>query len=359
MHSININLGEKSYPIYIASEGWNILPQAINERIKGKKILVVSDENTYYHFYHLIENILMSMGLKVYSAIVTPGESSKSFQCAQMLYSKALDANLGRDSTIIALGGGVVGDLAGFVAATYMRGIRFIQLPTSLLAQVDSSIGGKVAINHPLAKNIIGAFYQPEMVFINPNTLTTLPPRELATGMAELVKHGFIADRDFIIWLEENLEALLALDIDTLSYALFRSCSIKAGIVEKDEKETGIRAYLNFGHTIGHAIESATGYSIYTHGEAIALGMVYESKIAVNMGLVDEDYVKNLSAILKKVGLPTQLCSPDWDRIISKMAYDKKNVGGRILFILPTGYGKVGIFQDVDMTHIRHVPAKT
>ncbi len=358
MHSININLGEKSYPIYIASEGWKILPQAINGRVKGTKILVISDGNTYHHYYHLVENILISMGFKVYSAVITPGESSKNFRCAQMLYSKALEANLGRESTIIALGGGVVGDLAGFVAATYMRGIGFIQLPTSLLAQVDSSIGGKVAINHPLAKNIIGAFYQPSMVFINPNTLTTLPPRELATGMAELIKHGFIADRNFIIWLEENLEALLALDIDILSYALFRSCSIKVGIVEKDEKETGIRAYLNFGHTIGHAIESATGYSIYTHGEAIALGMVYESKIAMNMGLVDVDYVKNLSAMLKKVGLPTQLSSPDWDSIIEKMAYDKKNVGGHIIFILPTGYGKVGIFKEVDMKRVRQVLAK-
>lgn len=354
MQSIVVNLGDKSYPIHIAPEGWEALPHAIDGTIKGKRVMVVCDENTYRLYYNSVKPVLVSMQYHVFEAIIPPGETSKSFECAQKLYTKALEAKLDRSSTIVALGGGVVGDLAGFVAATYMRGIGFIQIPTSLLAQVDSSIGGKVAINHPLAKNIIGAFYQPRMVFINPCTLTTLPPREFATGMAELIKHAFIADRDFIAWLEQNMEALIARDIQSLTYALYRSCQIKAHVVEQDEKEAGLRMILNFGHTIGHAIESATGYSKYTHGESVAMGMVYESKIAVNMGLINQDYIKRLSSLLEKAGLPTQLNSTDWSLILGRMAYDKKNIDDRIVFVLPRGYGKVDIFKNLETDWIKH-----
>ncbi|MFS8501508.1 MAG: 3-dehydroquinate synthase, partial [Caldicoprobacter sp.] len=271
MQTITVDLKERTYPIHIAPEGWEALPHAIERFVSGKKAMVVCDENTHM-YYEAVKTALESVGCVVYSAVIPPGEASKSFEQAQALYTAALQANLTRSSTIVALGGGVVGDLAGFIAATYMRGIGFIQIPTSLLAQVDSSVGGKVAINHPLAKNVIGAFYQPHMVFINPHTLKTLPPREFSTGMAELIKHAFIADGDFITWLEQNMEALLSREVQALTHALYRSCSIKARVVEHDEKEAGPRMALNFGHTIGHAIESATGYSKYTHGEAVAMG---------------------------------------------------------------------------------------
>ena len=355
MKSIIVNLKNKSYPIYIASEGWEELPQAIEGKIRGKKVLVVCDENILPLYYNSVKSVLISMGYQTDVAVIPPGEASKSFDRAQRLYTKALETGLDRSSSIIALGGGVTGDLAGFIAATYMRGIGLIQIPTSLLAQVDSSIGGKVAINHPLAKNIIGAFYQPNMVFIDPRTLISLPLREFATGMAELIKHAFIADQDFISWLEDKMEALISRDIQTLSDALYRSCQIKVSVVEQDEKETGLRMILNFGHTIGHAIEAATGYSKYTHGEAVAMGMVYESKIAMNMGLISQDYIDRLVCILKKANLPTQLDTPEWDPIIDRMAYDKKNMDQRIVLVLPTRYGKVEVFKDLNPDQIKRL----
>ncbi|MBM7581701.1 3-dehydroquinate synthase [Caldicoprobacter guelmensis] len=363
MQTITVDLKERSYPIYIAPEGWKALPLALEGAITGKKVMVVCDENTYRLYYQAVKTVLEGQGYTVYPAVIPPGESSKSFAQAQNLYTRALDAGLTRSSTIIALGGGVVGDLAGFIAATYMRGIGFIQIPTTLLAQVDSSIGGKVAINHPLAKNIIGAFYQPQMVFINPNTLKTLPPREFATGMAELIKHAFIADSQFISWLEQNMEALLSCDVQTLAHALYCSCNIKARVVERDEKESGLRMILNFGHTIGHAIESATGYSVYTHGEAVAMGMVYEAKIAMHRGLIGHDYVKRLSSLIEKAGLPTSLETANWKEadlklLLERMAYDKKNTDSRIVFVLPTGYGRVDVFKDITTEDIMQALAE-
>ncbi|NLO82108.1 MAG: 3-dehydroquinate synthase [Clostridiales bacterium] len=347
MKHITVSLKNKSYPIYIASRGWSQLAQAIGGKIRGKKVMIVCDENIYPLYYNSVKSVLISMGYQVCSAVIPPGEASKSFEQAQKLYTQALEARLDRSSSIIALGGGVVGDLAGFIAATYMRGIGFIQIPTSLLAQVDSSVGGKVAINHPLAKNIIGAFYQPDLVFIDPGTLISLPSREFATGLAELIKHAFIADPDFISWLEENMDAIIARDVEILSHAIYRSCQIKAGVVELDERETGLRMILNYGHTIGHAIEAATGYSEYTHGEAVAMGMVYEAGIAEKMGLIKQDYINRLADILERAGLPTQLDTPAWDLIIERMNHDKKNVDQRIVLVLPIGYGKVKIFKEL------------
>lgn len=358
MQTIIVDLKERAYPIHISPEGWEALSQAIGESMRDKKIMVVCDENTHRLYYEAVKGALESVGCSVCLAVIPPGEASKSFEQAQVLYTRALESNLTRSSTIVALGGGVVGDLAGFIAATYMRGIGFIQVPTSLLAQVDSSVGGKVAINHPLAKNIIGAFYQPHMVFINPNTLKTLPIRELSTGMAELIKHAFIADNDFITWLEQNVEALMACDVEALAHALYRSCSIKARVVEQDERESGLRMILNFGHTVGHAIESATGYSKYTHGEAVAIGMVYEAKLALHMGLIGQEYINRLSSLLERAGLPTVLESADWDLIFQRMAYDKKNAGSGITFALPVGYGKVQVFKGVGMDDIMQALAE-
>jgi len=357
METITVNLKEREYPIHIAPEGWEALPNAIRGTIRGKKAMAVCDENTYRLYYGAVKTALENAGCSVYPAVIPPGEASKSFEQAQALYTRALEAKLNRSSIIVALGGGVVGDLAGFIAATYMRGIGFIQIPTSLLAQVDSSVGGKVAINHPLAKNIIGAFYQPHMVFINPHTLKTLPPREFSTGMAELIKHAFIADSDFITWLEQNMEALLSRDVAALTHALYRSCSIKARVVEQDERESGLRMILNFGHTVGHAIESITGYSKYTHGEAVAMGMVYEATLALHMGLIGQEYIRRISSLLERAGLPTVLEAADWSSILQRMAYDKKNVDSGITFALPTGYGKVEVFKGVAMDGIRQALA--
>jgi len=318
--------------------------------LKSNKLLVVTDENVYPLYFAGLEAHLVDAGYQVFSAIIPAGEGSKSLEMAQVLYTRALESGLDRSSSILALGGGVVGDLAGFVASTYMRGIGFIQVPTTLLAQVDSSVGGKVAVNHPLGKNIIGSFYQPKIVYINTKTLSTLPPREFSSGMAELIKYGFIWDEEFLNWLEAKLDSILSRDSETLVKAVEWSCRIKAQVVEQDEKENGLRAILNFGHTVGHAIETVTNYSKYTHGEAVALGMICESKIAAEMGLIDNSLVTRLIELLKRTGLPSVLSEPlPLDSLIEAMGHDKKNIGGAIVFILPVATGKVEIFRNVDM----------
>lgn len=343
---INLDLPQDSYDIHI-NDGWQGLKSAIKSFL-GDKVMLVTDENVKGLFVRDLMSIISSMGCETSLAVVQPGEGSKSLETAESLYTQALNAKLDRSSSIIALGGGVVGDLAGFVASTYMRGINFIQIPTTLLAQVDSSVGGKVAVNHPLAKNIIGSFYQPKSVYINIDTLKTLPNRQFSTGMAELIKYGFIWDKEFLGWLENNIERLMGKEKDALAYAIHRSCKIKAEIVSQDEKEKGLRAILNFGHTIGHGLEAITGYSQHTHGEAVALGMVYESLIALHKGLVEKSLINLLIALLKVAKLPTKITEIDVESLIQAMAHDKKNKSGSIVFILPIEYGKVDIFDDVE-----------
>ncbi len=355
MKKIYVDTCSRPYHIYITQKDWNPFIEYLGECVRSKKLLVVCDENVYRLYYPIMDNMLSKYGYKHSVAVVPPGEDTKSLKHANSLYTAALDAHLDRDSTIIALGGGVVGDLAGFIAATYMRGIGFIQIPTTLLAQIDSSIGGKVAVNHPNAKNIIGAFYQPSMVYINIDTLTTLPRQEFTGGLAELIKYGYIWDGDFLEWLEDNIDGILAYDVDTLSYAIYKACTIKSHIVEMDEDEQGIRAILNFGHTVGHAIEAATGYKVYTHGEGVALGMVYETKIAYNLGLIDYNYVRKLIHLLERCSLPTKLHGIDSSILIDKMVLDKKNRGDNIVFILPTGTGKVDSFSDIDINMLNSV----
>ena len=351
--TINLDLPQDSYAIHI-SHDWQGLESAIRTYL-GNKVMLVTDENVKELFVHNVTSIISSMGCETTLAIIQAGENSKSLGTAESLYTQALNAKLDRSSSIIALGGGVVGDLAGFVASTYMRGINFIQIPTTLLAQVDSSVGGKVAVNHPLAKNIIGSFYQPKSVYININTLSTLPDRQFSTGMAELIKYGFIWDKEFLVWLENNIERLMKKEKDALAYAIQRCCTIKAEIVGQDEKEKGLRAILNSGHTVGHGLESITGYSQFTHGEAVALGMIYESLIALHMGLVDQSLVNLLIDLLKAAKLPTKIAGIDVESLIQAMSLDKKNKSGSIVFILPTDYGKVDIFNDVDQKLIYKV----
>jgi len=355
MNTVIVNLAEKSYPIYISTDGWNDLCKVIVEKRKTHSCLILSDENVQPLYGESLLSVLESFDAKVYTTSISAGENSKSLNVFETVITKALQMGLNRNSAIIALGGGVIGDLAGFVAATYMRGIDFIQLPTTLLSQVDSSVGGKVAVNHILAKNIIGAFYQPNYVYINVQTLSTLPKREFASGMAELIKHGFISDVVFLNKLVSEMDKLMSLDFEALAEAISESCKIKARIVEQDEKETGIRAILNFGHTIGHAIEAVAGYNKYTHGEAISIGMVYESLIAKELGLVNDDYVNTLRLMLDRANLPTVLKNIDSEKLVQKMFYDKKNLQSGITFVLPTDYGKVGIFQDVDVVLIKKI----
>jgi len=354
LKSIWVDLAEKSYPIFL-DDNWNTLFEkaraCLENRqgsLKGRKMLIITDENVHELYHNPVKEAFETWGMVTATAVVPPGEASKSLQQAEELYTKALEAGLDRHSLIAALGGGVIGDLAGFTASTYMRGIPFIQIPTSLLAQVDSSIGGKVAVNHPMAKNIIGSFYQPECVLINVSTLRTLPGRESSSGMAELIKHGIIRDEAFLAWLESSQESLVLRNAEVLIQAIHRSCEIKADVVAKDEKETGIRAVLNFGHTVGHAIEAATGYGTYTHGEAVSIGMIAEAYIAQLSGFISPDYISRISKILSRAGLPTLMPDLNSQELLNWMQHDKKNVGSRIVFVLPVAPGKVKVFRDID-----------
>ncbi len=367
LKKVTVSLGEKSYAIHISTGSWDVqLESLLNYEVSegsqagksllrnfsGQKVLLITDSHVEKHYYLPVSQALTRSGAIVSVAVVSPGESAKALTKVEDLYSAALSSGLNRSSFIIALGGGVVGDLAGFIAATYMRGIAFIQIPTSLLAQVDSSIGGKVAVNHPSAKNVVGAFHQPRGVLINIDTLSTLSPREFSTGMAELIKHGFIYDSSFVDWLDTNLVALMAHDSEALIEAIYRSCLIKSTVVSQDEKEHGLRAILNFGHTIGHSIEAVAGYGTYTHGEAVAIGMIAESYIAFQRGLIDQEYLERLKGILFAAGLPIQMPNLDTQALLHAMGHDKKNVKDRIVFVLPQRLGVVSVYQDVEESEI-------
>lgn len=356
MRELQVELGERSYPIYI---GEGLLQDASSLFIKhgiGMKspLLIVTDDQVARRYLEPLENQLREAGYTVASAIVPSGESSKSLSVLEDLVTRALEAGLDRKSAIIALGGGVVGDLAGFVAASYMRGIKFVQIPTTILAH-DSSVGGKVAVNHPLAKNIIGAFHQPEMVLYDLHTLQSLPPREVRAGLSEVVKHGLIWDAEFAQWCEDNAERLLALDPEALGYALYKGCSVKAAVVSQDERENDLRAILNLGHTIGHAIEAVAGYSVMLHGEAISIGMIGSAKLGVRYGAPEEVYTRT-KRVLSKCGLPVSLPAHfDVDAIMNAMMHDKKFSESTMVFVVPTAIGKVEIMKDVPTAWVREI----
>ncbi|MEK3881448.1 3-dehydroquinate synthase [Paenibacillus sp. PL2-23] len=356
MRELKVDLGERSYPIYI---GEGLLEQAgtyFRKHGIGQKspLLIIADSNVASRYLAKLEQVLKDAGYAIASAVVPAGESSKSLSMLEELVGKALDAGLDRKSAIVALGGGVVGDLAGFVAASYMRGIPFIQVPTTILAH-DSSVGGKVAVNHPEAKNIIGAFHQPEFVLYDLNTLQTLPPRDISSGLSEVVKHGLIWDETFVEWCEAHAEKLLALDPDALGYALYKGCSVKAAVVSEDEKEMGLRAILNLGHTIGHAIEAVAGYNEMLHGEAISIGMIGSAKLGLRYGAPEEVYTTT-KRVLAKCGLPVSLPKHyDVDDIMAAMMHDKKFKEGKMVFVVPTAIGKVEIKSDVSVEWVREI----
>ncbi|SHF83214.1 3-dehydroquinate synthase [Caldanaerobius fijiensis DSM 17918] len=327
-----VELGKRSYPIIFCDI--DEAGQRLTECVKSKKFMVITDDNVEKYYLKDICRSLESQGYEVVTSVIPAGEESKTMETAKGLLQQALKYGLDRTSCIAALGGGVVGDISGFVAATYMRGIDFVQIPTTLLAQVDSSVGGKVAVNLPEAKNIVGAFHQPRAVIVDVKTLKTLPERELKTGLAEVIKYGVIRDKGFFQWLDIHMEDLLALDMEALKYAIKRSCEIKAEIVGQDETEQGLRAVLNFGHTLGHALEALTDYKKYTHGEAVAIGMVYASKIALNRKMISQQFYDEILKLIKKAGLPTVFDDFPFEEVLNKLTSDKKAYNGRIIFAL-------------------------
>lgn len=356
MRELTVDLGERSYPIYIG-EGLlnNAAAYFTKHGISAKSpLLVITDEHVAPHYLDALINELTAGGFKAFSAVVPAGESSKSLSMLENLVTKALEAGLDRKSAIVALGGGVVGDLAGYVAASYMRGVKFVQIPTTILAH-DSSVGGKVAVNHPLAKNIIGAFHQPEFVLYDLNTLQSLPPRDVSSGLSEVVKHGLIWDAEFVDWCDAHAEKLIALDPDSLGYALYKGCEVKANVVSQDERENSLRAILNLGHTIGHAIEAVAGYNELQHGEAISIGMIGSAKLGLRYGAPEEVYTVT-KRVLARAGLPVVLPQHfDVDAIMSAMMHDKKFAEGTMVFIVPTAIGQVEIKSDVPVTWVREI----
>lgn len=353
---LTVDLGKRSYPIYI---GAGLLPRIgdffAKHQIGTKSpMLLVTDEQVAPHYLELTAASLRAAGYTVVEAVVAAGEQSKSLQMLEKLIGVALEGGLDRKSTVIALGGGVVGDLAGYVAASYMRGVRFVQIPTTILAH-DSSVGGKVAVNHPLAKNIIGAFHQPELVLYDTDTLQTLPAREVKAGLSEVIKHGMIWNADFVAWCERQADQLLRLDPATLAEALYEGCKVKAHVVSVDEREGGLRAILNLGHTIGHALEAVAGYGELLHGEAISIGMVGSAKLAARLGYSEEIHTVT-RRIFERYGLPVHIPKHlATDAIMAAMMHDKKFKEGRMVFVVPTEIGKVEIRDDVSVDDVRHI----
>ncbi len=346
MQSLRVELGERAYAIFIG-EGLLSNAELILPQLDLPRVAIVTNTTVAPLYFERLAGVLRVRGVEVISVVLPDGERYKDWTTLNRIYDALLEHRCDRKTALIALGGGVVGDLAGFAAATYMRGIPFIQVPTTLLAQVDSSIGGKTGINHPLGKNMIGAFYQPRLVLADTKVLETLPPRELSAGLAEVIKHGLIRDGAFFAWLEQNMEKLLACDQDALAHAVRRCCEIKAAVVAEDERETGVRALLNFGHTFGHAIESGLGYGKWLHGEAVAAGMVMAADLSRRMGLVTPADVERIVALLKRAGLPVAPPDVSAERLLELMGVDKKAEGGKLRFILLDGIGAASIRADV------------
>lgn len=346
MKTINVDLGDRSYPIIIGrallNGGFDL-----SGYIRGEDCLVVSNDTVAPLYLEALEQNLN--GRKIGSIALPDGESFKTLATMQTILDELVNIGANRDTTVIALGGGVVGDIAGFAAACYMRGVAFVQVPTTLLAQVDSSVGGKTGVNHEKGKNLIGAFYQPGLVLIDTDTLGTLPLREYRAGLAEVIKYGAICDATFFSWLESNMAALLNKNSDVVAHAIQRSCELKAEVVAEDERESGRRAILNFGHTFGHAIERCMGYGEWLHGEAVAAGMVMAAELS-GIGSTD---VTRLKALIAAAGLPTQAPEISSERWLEAMGLDKKVQKKQLRFVLLRSLGDAGITNEYDQARLR------
>ena len=352
MQVVRVALAERSYPIHIGSD---LLGDAslYAPHVKAKRVAVVSNNIVAPLYLERVRRALAQAGAQSVPVLVDDGEQAKSWQMLDRVIDALLAARLGRDSLIVALGGGVVGDLAGFAAAVYQRGLPFIQVPTTLLAQVDSSVGGKTAINHARGKNMVGAFHQPLAVIADVTTLDTLPDRELRAGIAEVIKHGFILDLPFVAWLEENIGKLTARDRAALEYAVRRSCELKAQIVAGDEREAGLRAILNFGHTFGHAIEAGAGYGQWLHGEAVGTGMVMAAELSARAGTLSREDAARVKSLIARAGLPMRGPNLGAERYLELMQVDKKSAAGKVRFILLDGLGRATLRGDLDEKLIR------
>ncbi len=347
MYTVQVAFADRSYPIYI---GERLLARAelLTRQLPQRRAALVTDTVVAPLYLDAVANALNAAGISVVPIVIPAGEQHKDWQTLNAVFDALLASRCERKTTLIALGGGVIGDLTGFAAATYLRGVPFIQIPTTLLAQVDSSVGGKTAINHPRGKNMIGAFYQPLAVIADTTTLVTLPRREIGAGLAEIIKYGLIRDAAFYEWLENHIDALAGGDATALSYAIRRSCENKAEVVAADEREeSGERALLNFGHTFGHAIEAGLGYGSWLHGEAVAAGMVIAARVSQHLGLITADDVARITTLLARARLPVVAPDLGLARYLQLMGVDKKVESGRIRFILLRGIGSAFLTADV------------
>ena len=354
MISLNLQLPSHQYPIYI---GRNLLDNGdlLLPHLRGHRAAIVSNEVVAPLYMETIRTALESHGIETIAIVLPDGETHKNWLSLNQIFDGLLSARAERSTTILALGGGVIGDMAGFAAACYQRGAPYIQIPTTLLAQVDSSVGGKTAINHPLGKNMIGAFYQPQAVLADIGTLNTLPERELSAGLAEVIKYGLLGDEQFISWLENNMPLLRQRDDTALSHAIRHCCAMKADIVSQDETEQGIRALLNLGHTFGHAIEAGLGFGVWLHGEAVAAGMVLAAELSHRLGWLSEDSVQRVVALIAAAGLPVQAPNLGVEQWLQWMSHDKKVAQGKIRFILLPELGAARIIDDVPATLLHSV----
>ncbi|GAA6172599.1 3-dehydroquinate synthase [Colwellia sp. KU-HH00111] len=353
MSTLNLDLGSRSYPIYIESGAFN-RAELLTKHIRGKRVCIVTNTVVAPLYLEAIKTKLADYELD--EVILPDGEAQKNLVNFEVIMSHLLANAHGRDTTLIALGGGVIGDITGFAAACYQRGVDFIQVPTTVLSQVDSSVGGKTAVNHPLGKNMIGAFYQPKAVIIDIDSLHTLPVREFNAGMAEVIKYGILGDLDFFVWLESHIDAIKSGDKQILAKMIEKCCQCKADIVANDETEAGVRALLNLGHTFGHAIEAEQGYGSWLHGEAVATGMVLAAKLAVAMNLLEVSDLCRIESLIKAFDLPLQ--APEnmgCDDFIRHMRRDKKNIGGKLRFIVPTAIGHSEIRDDISQEILQQI----
>jgi 3-dehydroquinate synthase len=356
MEKVRVELAERSYNIFIGS---NTL-EGIGDKLKlfdlSPKIAIVSNPTVFSLYGKRVSDSVRKAGFDLLTVIIPDGEEYKDLLWVQHIYDELLKHKLDRLSALIALGGGVIGDITGFAASTYMRGISYIQVPTTLLAQVDSSVGGKTGVNHKLGKNMIGTFWQPRLVWIDVEALRTLPKRELLAGLAEVIKYGVIKDKELFDFLGVNRDEILNLDGNALTHIIKRSCEIKAEVVSRDERESGLRAILNYGHTIGHAIETVTEYKRYLHGEAVAIGMSLEAKLSQKLGLIDRDQVSRIKGLVDSYSLSSKMpIDIDVNRILSSIQLDKKTVAGELKFILPEKIGSVRIYKGVTEKSIREL----
>ena len=349
--TLQVDLGDRAYPIYIGSDLISN-PEFFAQHITGSRVMVVSNTTVGPLYLEQLKKALVDFNVS--EVILPDGEEFKTLDVLNQIYTALLENRFDRTCTLIALGGGVVGDMTGYAAASYQRGVNFIQVPTTLLSQVDSSVGGKTGVNHPLGKNMIGAFHQPQAVIADTLTLNTLPDRELSAGMAEVIKYGLINDAEFFEWLEEHMEALMARDLVLLAEAIRRSCADKAQIVAADEKESGQRALLNLGHTFGHAIETGMGYGKWLHGEAVGAGMAMAADMSCRLGWIDDNKVKKINDLIKRAALPASPPeSMSGDDFMGLMSVDKKVLDGKMRLVLMKDIGHSIISDDFDPTALK------